>query len=140
MDSEQIIKINPEKFDKTDHLKIICEPEKFNWYRKSFFSTYIRSAKFRNSRNVKNTIEFLERVCFEVTVATIINRIECTDKSKIKFIQNHMFEPLTEEIIENFKKLNTMKPKLLITDSSIEFVVNEEEIKNEIEEIRDIIL
>lgn len=119
METDQMIKINAEKFDNSDSLKFLYEPKKFNWYKKTFFSNYIRSIRFRDVRNNKKTIEFLEHTCFEVMVSTIISRVELVDKSRIKF-----FEDLTTEIIP--------KPKILITDNSIEFIVNEETKKEEL--------
>ena len=67
MDTEQIISINPDMFNDKKPINYIYETKSFNWRRKSYFSSYIRSMKFRESRNVTNTIEFLERLCFETT-------------------------------------------------------------------------
>ena len=75
METDQMIKINAEKFDNSDSLKFLYEPKKFNWYKKTFFSNYIRSIRFRDARNNKKTIEFLEHTCFEVMVSTIISRV-----------------------------------------------------------------
>ncbi len=132
MEIDQIIKINIEKFDKSEALKLYTDPKKFKYYKKTFLTSYIRSIKFKDVRNNKKTIEFLEHTCFEVMVSSIISRVELIDNSRIEFIQNHLFEPLTAEIKEHLEKLESIKPKILITDNSIEFIVNEETKKEEL--------
>ena len=73
----------------------------FKVYSKSNITKYIRRAKFKMTYNREKTILILEQLCFEVSVAEIINKFDT-------FVRH------------NIGNIN-------LTENTLEFIINDDE-------------